>query len=378
MIEFKMPALGADMEAGRLVKWLVKPGDEVKKGDVVAVVDTDKAAIEVEVWDSGVVDRLIVEPGKRVPVGTVLAVLRKPGEAPSESKPAVQPPRAMERVKISPAARKRASELGIELTAVTPHGPHGVITLEDVESAQPSAGAAPEVATMAERAFLMRKTIAGAMERANREIPHYYLSSWLDLQRPLAWLEQENAKRSVVDRILPVALLLKAISRAAKEVPEVNGFWKNGGHLPAQSVHLGVAISLRQGGLIAPAIHDADRITLDELMRKLKDLVERARSGQLRSSELSDPTLTVTNLGELGVETVFGVIYPPQVAIVGLGTITPHPWPREARDGSGASGMEMRPSVNITLSADHRVSDGYRGAAFLRSVSRVLKEPETL
>ena len=151
----------------------------------------------------------------------------------------------------------------------------------------------------------------------------------------------------------------------------MNGFWIDGAFKPGDGVHVGVAISLRQGGLINPAIHDVDKKTLDELMENMLDLVNRARAGHLRSSELSDGTITVTNLGEQGVESVFGVIYPPQVALVGFGKIVERPF---AVDGL----VGARPMIDATLSGDHRVSDGHRGGRFLLAVDRLLQEPEKL
>jgi pyruvate dehydrogenase E2 component (dihydrolipoamide acetyltransferase) len=215
----------------------------------------------------------------------------------------------------------------------------------------------------------MRQAIAAAMARSKKEIPHYYLAAEIDLSRALTWLGEENRRRSVADRILPAALLLRAVARAAREVPEMNGRFADGAFQPASAVHLGVVVSLRQGGLVAPAIHDADGKALGELMRALADLVGRARSGGLRSSELADGTLTVTNLGDLGAEVGFGVIYPPQVAIVGFGRITERPRVVEGR-------IEARPCVTATLAADHRVSDGLRGAQFLAALDRHLQSPE--
>ena len=385
-----MPSLGADMEAGILVDWLVKPGERVKRGDVVAVVETQKGLIEVEVFESGVVERLVVPAGQEAPVGAVLALIAaEGGEARPE--PVPQPPAAPVaapgRLHASPVARKLAEELGIDLTRVKGSGPGGAIQKADVEraaaeaaapappppapAAPPSApAAAPRVPTPEQRAA-MREAIARAMARSKREIPHYYLGAEIDLQRALSWLEAENLKRPVTERLLPAALLLKAVALAVREVPELNGFWVNEAFQPSESVHLGVAISLRTGGLVAPAIHEADLLGLDELMAALRDLVRRARGGVLRGSELSDATLTVTNLGDQGVSTVFGVIYPPQVALVGFGRIVQRPW---AVDGL----LGIRPIVNASLSADHRASDGHRGGLFLSAVDRLLQDPEKL
>jgi pyruvate dehydrogenase E2 component (dihydrolipoamide acetyltransferase) len=166
-------------------------------------------------------------------------------------------------------------------------------------------------------------------------------------------------------------LLLKAVARALGEAPEFNGFFTAEGFQPGSGIHIGTAIAIRGGGLIAPAIRDADKLPLDELMARLRDLVTRARSGALRSSELSDPTITVTNLGERGVETVFGVIYPPQVALVGFGMPVERPW-------AVAGEVAARHVLTTTLAADHRASDGHRGALFLADIDRRLQSPETL
>ena len=217
----------------------------------------------------------------------------------------------------------------------------------------------------------MRRVIAAAMARSKREIPHYYLNSTIDMRCALDWLAAENAKRPVTKRLLYSALLIRAVALAIREVPEVNGFWIDGTFKPGDGIHVGVAISLRQGGLINPAIHDVDKKTLDEVMENMLDLVNRARTGHLRSSEISDGTITVTNLGDQGVESVFGVIYPPQVALVGFGKIVERPW--------AAGGMlGVRPTIAASLAADHRVSDGHRGGRFLIAVNRLLQEPEKL
>jgi pyruvate dehydrogenase E2 component (dihydrolipoamide acetyltransferase) len=352
MIEFKLPSLGADMDEGKLLEWKVKPGDQVKRGDLVAVVETPKAAVDIEVWQDGVVHELITQPGTTIPVGTVMARLLEAGESAPPPTAAVPAP---ERRPASPAARKRARELDVDIDKLAGTGPHGAVTVEDVErAARPSAPV--------DRNAEMRKAIAAAMSRSKREIPHYYLSETVPLERAATWLEAENARRPLPERMLMAVLLLKAVALACKGYPDMNGHYVDNAFRPAASVHVGVAISLRQGGLIAPAIHEVEKLPLPELMKKLADLVKRARAGSLRSSEMSDPTITVTNLGEGGVQTVFGIIYPPQVALVGFGSV------------SGAPA----PAVVASLAADHRVSDGHRGALFLAEIARLLQEPEKL
>lgn len=383
-----MPSLGADMEAGTLVEWLVKPGDEVKRGQVVAVVETQKGAIEVEIWEGGTIDRVVIEPGARVPVGELLALVRTPGEAaaaiaavpvagaPARAPVAGPPPEphapAADRAKISPAARKRAEELGVDIATVQPAEPGGVVSRADVErAAEVAKAAAPAPKPAADWQAQMRRAIAAAMARSKREIPHYYLATEIDVTAATAWLTAENLKRGVTERLLPVVPLMKAVALALREVPELNGVWRDGAFQPSEAVHLGMAIAMRGGGLVAPAIHDADRKSLDELMAALRDLITRVRSGRLRSSEMADPTVTLTSLGEQGVEEVFGVIYPPQVAIVGLGRITDTP---RAENGTVA----VRKVIRATLAADHRVSDGHRGALYLSLLARLLQTPEKL
>ena len=380
MIEFKLPSLGADMDEGTLLEWKVGAGDTVKKGQVVAVVDTTKAAVDVESWQEGTVHQLIAEIGQKMPVGTVMALLLEAGEAvpkvgagATAAKAAATAPRRM----ISPAARKHAEEKGVDLDRIAGTGPHGAVTLEDVENAAaaiPPAAAAP-AAKPADRApdrtADMRKTIAAAMSRSKREIPHYYVAEDIPLAKSLAWLQSTNAQRSMAERLLPAVLLLKAVAVALKRYPELNGYFRDGGFVPIAAIHLGVAISLRQGGLIAPALLDADGKPLTQLMQGLTDLVKRTRAGSLRSSEMNEATITVTNLGDQGSQSVFGVITPPQVALVGFGRVAERPW---AEDG----GLKVLPVVTASLSADHRVSDGHRGALFLRELNDLLQRPEEL
>ncbi|MFI8458567.1 dihydrolipoamide acetyltransferase family protein [Kitasatospora sp. NPDC085464] len=459
MAEFTMPSLGADMTEGTLLEWLVRPGDQVHKGDIVAVVDTAKAAIEVECFENGVVERLLVEPAETVPVGTPLAVInpvgavtqlaapaadesavsyapaptplvrrlaeergvdlstvhgtgpggritradvpaapplevaaasprtRKATAPPVAAAPVAQPPaRTTGRVRATPMARRLAAEGGVDLAGVLGTGADGAIRVADVRAmltgseTAPAAQTAPTVevspipdwhAETADRSEAMRRAIGDLMARSKREIPHYYLSTTIDLGPALVWLREQNRGLPVSERLVPAAMLLKAAARAAREVPQLNGFFTDGRFVPAPEVHLGVAVSLRGGGLVAPAIHRAADLPLAELMARLRDLVARARAGRLRGSETTDPTITVTSLGDQGVEAVFGVIYPPQVALVGLGKVVDRPC---AVDGL----LGVRPVVTATLSADHRASDGATGARYLAALERLLRTPEEL
>ncbi|MDE1943077.1 MAG: 2-oxo acid dehydrogenase subunit E2 [Betaproteobacteria bacterium] len=360
MIDFTLPALGADMTQGKLLEWKVKPGDAVTRGQVVAVVDTSKAAVDVEIWQEGTVAQLLVRPGETVPVGTPMARLLVPGELPAS------------RRRVSPAAKQRATALGIVVDEVSGTGPEGAVTLEDVE--RTAASAVPPVARAASptgKVADMRAVIGAAMSRSKREIPHYYLGESIPMARAQAWLESFNAGRPLPERLLMALLPIKAVALALQKFPEFNGFYRNGTFEAGTGIHVGVAIALRQGGLVAPALHDVADKPLPTLMQELSDLVLRARNATLRSSELSDATVTVTNLGDQGVESVFGVIYPPQVALVGLGRVSLQPWVE-------GESVQALPVMRATLSADHRVSDGHRGGLLLSEVRERLQHPETL
>jgi len=445
--EFVMPSLGADMTAGTVTKWLVKPGDVVKRGDVVVEVETDKAAMEVEIFQGGTISKLLVPEGEKVPVGTALALVE--GAVPAVTAPEIMPsppvpagrveaapvmaqtptapaqratptarvvahrlgvdlatltgtgvdgcitradvehaavrraptppPRepAARRLLVSPRAQRLAREHGIEISGVAGSGPGGSITGADIEKAitgRGPTGVAPArvgVTPVPVPQPAKRGPLVQLMERSNREVPHYYLGADVDMSRALAWLASENAKRPVTERVLYSVLLLKATAMAVHDVPEVNGYWTDGEFRPSSEVNLGVAISIRSGGLVAPAIADAANKPLDQLMRELSDLVQRARAGRLRASEMTSGTITITNLGEQGVDYVYGVIYPPQVALVGFGRITERPWASNGMVGA-------HPVITVTLAADHRASDGHRGGRFLTAISHLLQEPEHL
>ncbi|MEU3424991.1 2-oxo acid dehydrogenase subunit E2 [Streptomyces gardneri] len=464
MAEFTMPSLGADMDEGTLSQWLVHPGDRVARGDVVAVVETAKSAIEVECFENGTVDTLLVDEGTTVPVGTPLArigttaeseptadrppstplvrrlaqdrhvdlaavhgsgpggritradvehagpesarapehdttvgpsepthtgIRRQPATKPArrkrsrsgaeaQSAPTARPPRpvrsddstgerqAPQRVRSSPLARRLATELGVDIAEVTGTGQGGTVRAKDVRSAAAAEGAAQTAVPNVAQAATAR-----LMSRSKREIPHFYLSTTVDMAAALKWMHARNRELPLSARLVPAALLFKAVALAARKVPELNGHWVDDGFVPAEDVRLGVAVSLRGGGLAAPALAHADALSVAEMMAALKDLVARTRGGRLRASETADPSLTVTNLGDQGVEAVFGVIYPPQVALVGLGRIVERP---VAVNGL----LGVRPVVTATLSADHRAADGATGARLLTTMDKLLQQPEEL
>ena len=405
MVEFRMPSLGADMEAGTLVEWLIKPGDVVKRGQVVAVVETQKGAIEIETFQAGRIDKVLVDLHSKVPVGTPLALILAEGEekpavatavpppaavaptaAPSLERPPMAParpvspvrPRVAPGTQVSPAARRLAQERGIDLSTVTGSGRDGAITYADVErrAAEVMAPAVPVAPAERKRAptldlAAMRVAIAAAMARSKREIPHYYLEHQVEVTACEQWLAEKNATLPPEGRLLFGALPIKAVALAIRRFPAFNGFYRDNKFAPSPAVHVGVAISIRGGGLAAPALHDVDQLPLDELMRQMRDLIQRTRAGRIRGSEMSDPTITVSSLGERGVETLYGIIYPPQVAIIGIGKAVVRPW---VIDGA----IGPRSVITMTLSGDHRVTDGHAGALFLAEIGKLLGEPEKL
>jgi pyruvate dehydrogenase E2 component (dihydrolipoamide acetyltransferase) len=338
-----MPVLGADMEAGTLVAWHKAAGDELHRGDTLAAVDTDKGVIDVEIFRAGVLEEILVPPGTRVPVGTPLARIREPGE------PLAEPDEPL-------GGASRGA--GLQPAKTAPHPAHSA--------------PAPSPADR------MRRSIAAAMARSKREIPHYYLWTTIDLAAATRWLAGVNAERPIGRRLLPGGLLLKATALALEEFPEFSAVWEHDRLELRRPAHVGVAIALRGGGLVVLAIHDTAARSLDELMDGLRDLTARVRSagesgdaGRMRSSELTDSTITVTSLGDRGVEGVLGVIYPPQVALVGFGRIGERP--------SVVNGeVVARPVVTASLAADHRASDGHRGGLFLAAIDQLLQEPERL
>ncbi|WP_425053448.1 dihydrolipoamide acetyltransferase family protein [Psychromarinibacter sp. S121] len=387
---FRMPSLGSDMEGGKLVEWLVAPGDTVTRGDVIAVVETQKGAIEIECFEEGTVRELQADLDQDLPVGAPMALILAAGEqdaAPTPEPPATPaktpepafakpvavvaptaaPPSG--RTAASPAARVRAGELSVDLATLEGSGPGGAVLLADVEGA--SAPKHDKPAKRLGQMDEMRKAIAAAMTRSKQTIPHYYLSETIDVQPALDWLAARNEGAAPDKRILLGALMVRAAVLAAMKVKVMNGHFIDGAFHAADGVNAGVAVALRGGGLVAPALIGADRMSLDETMAGMRDLVSRARAGRLRSSEMTEGTITISSLGETGAEAMTGVIFPPQVALVGIGAPHVRPW---IVDGAVAA----RTVVTMTLSADHRASDGRQAARFINDFETRIASPETL
>ncbi|UWQ27145.1 2-oxo acid dehydrogenase subunit E2 (plasmid) [Leisingera aquaemixtae] len=383
---FTMPSLGSDMESGTLAEWLVAPGDTVARGDAVAVVETQKGAIEIECFEAGTVQELKAQPGQVLAVGAPMAVILAAGEAAPEPEAAPAPPPAapaapapapaaappaVERagvgaVRASPAARLRAAELGVDLGGLRGSGPGGAIVLADVE-----AGGGGGTGEPVSRLDEMRKAIAAAMTRAKQTIPHFYLSQTMDVQDAIDLLAVRNSEAPPEERILLGAVLLRAAALAAQKAETLNGHYTDGAFQPAAQVNPGLAVALRGGGLVAPALEDAPSMPLRETMAAMRDLVSRARAGRLTGSEMTRGTLTVSSLGGTGGEVMAGVIFPPQVALIGIGAPQLRPWVAGGR-------IVPRTVVTVTVAADHRVSGGRQAARFLSEFETLVSQPEAL
>jgi pyruvate dehydrogenase E2 component (dihydrolipoamide acetyltransferase) len=353
-----MPSLGADMDHGKLMNWKIKPGDEVKKGQMIAEVETTKSTVEIESFKEGRVLDLLGKIGEDVPVGQPIARFEVVG---SDLAPETTEKISDIRLKISPAARKFAGDRSIDLSQIKGSGPEGQIELKDVEvKTQPIKSGSN-----------LRLAIAKAMSHSKKEIPHYYLKSQVNLGALLKWVDEKNKSLPPENRLLVPVVLFRAVIKSLQDYPQMNGYFKNEVYGPSQPIHLGVAIALKTGGVLVPALLDAEKMNLMELNTAFQDLVQRTQRGELRNRELTEGTVTVTNMGDLGSEEVFGIIFPPQVALIGLGRI--HKMPVVEKE-------IIKPEfvIDITLSADHRVTDGLNGARFLASLERNLKNPSQL
>jgi pyruvate dehydrogenase E2 component (dihydrolipoamide acetyltransferase) len=390
MIEFQMPSLGADMEAGTLVEWRKKPGETVKRGDIIAEVETQKGLIEIEVFDEGIIGELLIKEGTKVPVGTIMALINPSGSTletkeitPEKITPKIQPTEEKpiektagekfeeKHIKASPLAKRIAAENNIDLSRIQGTGEDGAITKEDVENtiAQKGKIAKPEGKTPLQIEAI-RLAVAAAVSKSNKEIPHYYLEKKIDMTKALTWLREANSKRPIQKRLLPAALIIKATAKSLVDFPNLNAIWENGLQLKKE-INIGFVVSLRGGGVIVPAIRNANLKNIDEIMEALNDIIPRARALKLRSSDLTDTTISITSLGEGGADMVFGVIYPPQVAIVGFGGSSQQPFVENGMLG-------IRHVFTATLAGDHRATDGLTGSDFLSTLNNYLQNPESL
>ncbi len=429
-----MPKLSPTMEEGVLAKWTKKEGDKIAPGDVIAEVETDKANMDFPLEDEGVLLKLLVKAGDTVKLGAPVAVLGEAGEdlaevmkelsavspqpsaektpekekpeadpvaAVAEPKPAVKAPSAKPiaavaavaaveaepaggnghgRVLASPFARKMALEKGVDLRSVTGSGPRGRIVQRDIDEAAARGLEAPSVATWAPREdeliapSQMRKTIARRLVEAKREIPHIYLTTDASVDKLIDMREQINELGDV--KVSINDLVVKALALALARVPEANVSWTAEGILRHGGVHVGMAVSLPDNGLITPVVRDADRKSIGALARETKALAERARAKKLKPEEFTGGSATVSNLGMFGVREFVAIINPPESVILAVGATEKRAVVVEAKDQSGGRDtIEIQRRMTLTLSCDHRVVDGVLGAKLLAEVKKLLEKP---
>ncbi|HWB80516.1 MAG TPA: dihydrolipoamide acetyltransferase family protein [Nannocystaceae bacterium] len=421
-----LPRLSDTMEEGVIAKWHVAPGDKVKRGQVIAEIETDKATMEFESFDAGVVLELVASEGQTLPIGAPIAVFgqagedpkaalaggaakpaaaekpaaekpaaekpaaAKPAEAkPAAAKPAPEPPAAAKpaasngsngaarpqrddgRIAASPLARRLAREHGLELGEIEGSGPHGRVIKDDVERAaqkpRTTTTATAPVGDTVMKLSQMRKAIARRMAQANAEIPHFYLTIAIDMKRSVA-LREELAASEI--KISFNDLVLFACARALEKHPEINAFWNGETIVRRGEIHLGIAVALDEG-LIVPVVRNADRKSMRQLAAESRDLGTRARDKKLDPAEMTGSTFTVSNLGMFGIEAFAAVVNPGEGAILAVGGIADEP---VVEDGKLVPGKRMR----VTLSCDHRVMDGAMGARFLATLRGLLEHPLTM
>ncbi len=408
----QLPRLSDTMEEGVIAKWHIKLGDKVKRGQLIAEIETDKATMEFESFDSGVVLELIAAEGQTLPIGAPIAVFGKEGEDPKSAKPsaaapaaaapaaAAAPPAAAapaaapaapaaapvaaapaaeapaaadnDRIAASPLARRLAREQGLALSQIPGSGPHGRIVKTDVERAaagaamRPGAAPAPVGDTVLELSQ-MRKAIARRMSQANAEIPHFYLTIAIDMGR-VAAVRDELAAAEIKVSFNDFVIL--GCAKALRIHPEVNAYWNGQTIVRRGDVHIGIAVALDEG-LVVPVVRHADALSLSKIAETARDLGGRARAKTLDAASLSGSTFTISNLGMFGIEAFAAVVNPGEGAILAVGGISDE---AVVVDGALAIGKRMR----VTLSCDHRVMDGAGGARFLATLRGLLEHPVRL
>ncbi|MDR7507850.1 MAG: dihydrolipoamide acetyltransferase family protein, partial [Armatimonadota bacterium] len=371
-----------------------RPGEPVARGDPLAEIETDKVNVDIEAEEAGVLLQILVEEGQSAPVGAPIAIIGAAGEeiptaaarpsppaaapapAPAPAAPSPAPPvpagARAERVKASPLARKLAEEHGIDLTQVRGTGPGGRITREDVEAAIAAAARPAAPAPAADYEVLpltrIRQTIARRMTESTQQAPHFYITMEVVMDEALRLRQHLNQALGATPPVSVNDLVLKAVALALRAHPALNSALVEGAIRRYRRVNLAVAVALPEG-LIAPVVHDCDRLSLTEIAARTTELGERARSGRLRPEDYEGGTFTVSNLGMFGdVDSFAAIINPPHAGILAVGRALPRP---VVRDGQIVPATTMK----VTLSADHRVTDGAEAARFLAEVKRLLENP---
>ena len=389
--EVTMPSMGADMTEGTIVKWLKKEGDEVKRGDKLAEIETDKTVVEMESYGEGILKKIVIGEGQVVPVGDLIAYVGEEGdEIPSTSSSSEETPSATidssnestptsisqnqtsgARVKASPIAKKLANELGVDISTISGTGPGGRITREDVEaasggdqSAQPSQSSGD---TKTIPLTSMRKAIAGVVSKSKSEIPHFYISNTADMSDVIKSRSEFNESKGL--KVSVNDIVLYAVTQSLKKFPKFNSSFSDGSLIENQSINIGMAIALPEG-LIVPAVLGCENKSLEDLSNSAKDLAVRAKGegAPLTQEENSGGTFSVSNLGMFDIDQFTAIIVPPQSAILSVG---------KAREEAVVENGEIKTAqlMKMTLSVDHRVNDGAEAAMFLAELKSILESP---
>lgn len=403
-----MPKLGYDMEEGKLLRWHKKEGEEVKRGEVIAEVETEKADVEVESPASGVVAKLLIGEGTTVPVGETVGLIGEKGEkvdveaetaekerisengdakkepreavdaaaaeeaAPSAGAASQPPPTG--RIKASPLARRLAQETGVELSQVRGSGPYGRIIKRDIETFEdrrPRAeAAAPPAAARTQELSMVRKTIARRMVQSKQTVPHFYVTAEIDMAEAMMFRSRVNESASDEDKISVNDLIIKACVAALQEFPELNASYREDKVEYHSAINVGVAVATDRG-LLSPVISNCEDKSLGQIGRASKAIARRARDGKLSAEDMTPGTFTVSNLGMFGVESFTAIINPPEAAILAVGAVRDVP---VAENGEIKAGKRMK----ATISCDHRLTDGAQAAQFLQKVKESLENPMRL
>jgi pyruvate dehydrogenase E2 component (dihydrolipoamide acetyltransferase) len=374
-----MPALGLSQDTGRLLRWLVPEGTAVVSGQPLLEIETDKVTTEIESPASGVLAGVRAQPGEEVPVGQVIAFvlasgetlppLSEPADHGSGADPASSLPRrgappvspSAQRPAASPKARRLAQERGVDLAAVTGSGAGGEITAADVMKADPSRTDTVHRAAQSAAWRVMAERVTHSWTTA----PHFYVSREVSAQ---ALVDRRSQWLSQIPSITYTDVIIAAVAKALRQHPQVNASWREGAIVLADQIDIGIAVAT-EAGLLVPVVRRADQLGLEEIARRRADLVTRAHSGQLHPDDVVGGTLTVSNLGMYGVDTVAPILNPPQAAIVGIGRIAD-------RVVAAGGTPVVRPTMTVTLSCDHRVVDGARAAQFLETLAHALEDLE--
>ena len=399
-----MPQMGYDMQEGTLVRWLKQEGEEIARGEAIAEIETDKAVIEMEAYASGVVLKTVAAEGSTVPVGETIAFIGSPGEpVPEVSAPAApaaeaapEPEQAAEAaepaaaptsgaVRASPVARRLAQEKGIDLAQVTGTGPNGRITREDVEAHERSAAAAPapaaeapapvEPAARGQQGELvpltrMRQAIARRTAQSKREVPHFYVSAGVDMTAAMALRQQINEALAGAARVSVNDLIVKACALTLAKYPAFNASFEGNNLRMNPAINVSIAVAVEYG-LLVVSLGDCRGRSLVDISQAARGAVERAQSGVLREDDYTGGTFSISNMGMFDVDSFSAIIYPPQSAVLAVGTVRQQP---VVRDGE----IKVAQMMQATLSTDHRVADGAQAAEFLVEVKRVLENPVTM